>query len=687
VIDHSAVNEKVYTKVYSPQTEAEPNATHAQHIAMPDAATWRTLDAATQAALVGLYPEAVGAIVHQIEREDDAAGKAEALAAHRQRQQKSHQRGADEDAGADAPEPASTPDDTQAAAQAEAEEAASTPAGDAADPAPEADPDPAAKPKSSVWRQLPLAAQMYLTDRAEYELQFHALAKAEGVAWTGYNDAVKAEAKKVKQARAEAEKAAQEAARHARREENRQVRESVGAPHLEGGKAPDVAQALERHYMALTGAAHAFDQGALWTYAEESGLWRELYAEAVHDFLQRQWHGVATTGAELKPWECVHWRGIEEAFRARASGHGQGRGFFDAAPNGLAFRDCFLTVEADGTLTRQPKSPKWRARHGFDFDLPDIEDAWYRPMFWADYLDSAVPDDTGQALLGEVLGVALLGAAPQFQKATLILGPGGSGKSVFLEVAADVAKRIGPTACTSISPHHWRDGHYLAGLVGSRLNILDENEAKDFACPAFKAVVTAGNLTANPKGLPNFQFKPRAGHIFASNHEDLPGVPDAGPAFWRRWQCVPFNRVFSGMSDEKAALAARIIDRELPRVVAWALRLAEQALKRQAYTRHLPGEAALAEWRGEASPVQQFLDERAMRHEGPAIQGDLLTDVFKSFRAWCEEYGYGVPNKNTFTKRLAACGYPRLRSTGTRVGLKLLPAGQTVDQWYNDNAN
>lgn len=497
---------------------------------------------------------------------------------------------------------------------------------------------------------------------------------------------------------------AQRAAQAKRDADTRARRDKCGAPHLDAGGATDVAAALERHYMAQTGAPHAYDQGALWTYDEASGTWRELLPATVHNFLQRRWHGLATRtvprGGEqgVAVWQCSGWPRILEAFRDRSAEHGLNVGFFDKPPHGLAFADCFLRTDKDGNWAKEPKSPKWRARHGFNFACPvGAGGGIPTPDIWQRYLDMSVPDPTAQALLSEALGAALFGLAPKLEKATLLYGPGGTGKSTFLAVARAVVGATGPRACTSIQPQHWRNGHYLAGMVGSRLNACEELSTDDLGDgQAFKAVVTGGDLTANPKGLPNYPFIPQAAHIFAANTGQLPQVPGADEPFWDRWQCVPFNQVHRGTATQVVALAERIVAEALPGVVGWALRGIISALARRAagastsyYTRHAPGEAVIAEWRGNANAVVRWLAERTT--PAPSLRnGERLTDAYKDLVRWCGEAGQKAPSRPTFAQRLDAAGVPRGMSDGSRIMLRLLPGTGTaddVDDWYNGTAN
>lgn len=580
-------------------------------------------------------PADIAARLYHAEREKAERERSSAIEALRQRQQNP------------AGKPASTPDNAPDAA--EASEGASTPGGEAGDAREEAKP----KTKKEI---------------EEKKRELRRVAK-------------------------EAEKAAREAARAKLEAKYSSARDTCGAPHMGMGEAPDAAAELERLIIIKTGTRHANDQSALWHYSSASGTWQELDADALYNRVQRDWHATATVDTPwgIRPWKCKGWAAIIEAFRARAAEGGHGKGFFAGASPGLAFTDCFLEYRERGEWGSRVKGPQWRARHGFDFPMPDIG-ATTLTGRWADFLALSVPEPTGQALLGEMLGVALLGRATVLEKALLLIGPGGTGKSTFLKVAKAIVGATGVRATASIQPQHWHNGHYLAGLVGVRLNACTELNRDDLGdTEVFKAMTSGDDRQANPKGLPNFQFVAEAAHFFAANTGKLPQVTSPDPAFWNRWVCVPFDTVVRGTDRQLPDLAKSIVNdkAELARVVGWALRLGIAALERNSYTQHAPGEAVIAEWSSEANPVVVWLKERTTLNNGAKTHGTPPREAYANYVAWCERNGHRPLAKMELRKRLRAEGIREDKSGEVRWAFRLNPlsddddlgAGKSFNEW------
>ena len=164
----------------------------------------------------------------------------------------------------------------------------------------------------------------------------------------------------------------------------------------------------------------------------------------------------------------------------------------------------------------------------------------------------------------------MLGIAPRFQRALVLYGPRGTGKSTFLKVLGALFKPLGAAALASVDPKDWINDNHAARLMGARLNVVGELDPSYLLGQArFKTIVDGDALTTCEKYQQATRWYPRCAHAFAAN--ELPMVPNADPSFWDRWVVLGLDRHFRGTTDEVVGLGEEIVLGELPGVVAWAV--------------------------------------------------------------------------------------------------------------------
>lgn len=397
-------------------------------------------------------------------------------------------------------------------------------------------------------------------------------------------------------------------------------------------------------------------EGDVYTYDPQRGIFRVLDDSELSVHVQR-YAGTIVRSDDPHPLKmrASHVAGAIRLARDQVTDPS----FFAKAVTGLAFRDCFVTVTAEGMIHVASHAPDHRARLCYAFaydDGPSVE--------WLRFLDDLVCGDKDKhekvALLGEFFGGCLLGVAPRFQKCIISRADGGAGRSTFLRImsAAMPAGSVSTIPPQKLSGDDNRADYHRAMLVGRRLNMVSELPETDIMhSEAFKAIVTGDEISArHPAGRP-FKFSPLAGHFFAANA--LPAVTDQTEGFWRRFLMLPFNRRFHETGAD-LTIADRIIAGELPRVVAWLLKNGARLLKQGAYTIPESHHDALAEWRRNANVVRLFLDEMAIPHDTPSATPSVAAaDLYKAFVTWAKDNGHrGVLASNTFGQRMKALGFP-----------------------------
>lgn len=188
----------------------------------------------------------------------------------------------------------------------------------------------------------------------------------------------------------------------------------------------------------------------------------------------------------------------------------------------------------------------------FDF----LNDCWGREKDCAERI----------MLLQEAMAASMLGLLPQYQKAILLHGRPGTGKTVLLAILRSL---MPPEAISDVGPLRWGERFALSGLVGKTINVCGElPESGYIPGHIFKQIVEGSPLEIEFKGRDTFSFTPIAAHWFASNY--LPASRDSSDGFIRRWAILGFDWVVP--EDERVVgLAQMIVDEEREGIAAWAL--------------------------------------------------------------------------------------------------------------------
>ncbi len=172
-----------------------------------------------------------------------------------------------------------------------------------------------------------------------------------------------------------------------------------------------------------------------------------------------------------------------------------------------------------------------------------------------EFVGEVFPADSVE-LAWEILG-DLLTPERSIQKAVCLVGEGGNGKGVFLQLATNF---IGPENVSHLSLQRLEaDRFAVANLRGKLANICADLPSDRLADAAvFKAITGCDRLTAEFKYQHPFEFTPFARLLFSANH--LPATRDGSTAYFDRWLILPFERRFRATAQEvpRQALDARL---------------------------------------------------------------------------------------------------------------------------------
>lgn len=147
-------------------------------------------------------------------------------------------------------------------------------------------------------------------------------------------------------------------------------------------------------------------------------------------------------------------------------------------------------------------------------------------------------------------------------------GPGGNGKSVFLNTLSGIMADYSATAAmeTFADSRHDRHSTELAMLKGARLVAASETEAdRGWAEAKVKSITGGDPITARYMRQDNFTYTPQFKLLIAGNH--APVLRNVDDAMRRRLNILPF--VVKPKTPDRD-LEAKLRD-EWPQILAWAI--------------------------------------------------------------------------------------------------------------------
>jgi putative DNA primase/helicase len=278
---------------------------------------------------------------------------------------------------------------------------------------------------------------------------------------------------------------------------------------------------------------------------------------------------------------------------------------------------------------------------------------------WQKFLhETAGGDALMVKYMQRVAGYCLTGSTAA-QSFWLIWGPGGNGKSVFLNVLAGLLGDYARTAPMDTFTASTTDRHptELAMMMGARLVTASETQAgRRWDEARMKALTGSDPVTARFMRQDFFTYLPQFKLIFVGNHK--PEIRDVDPAMKRRIHLVPFDKVPPQVDPE---LPVRL-RHEWPAILAWMIQgckhwitggLRPPPSVLQATTDYFNEQDAIGRWMEECTKVADVFR--------------TTEELFQSWAEWCgrnnEKY---IGTTRRFTQALERKKIVRDRDAVTR---------------------
>jgi P4 family phage/plasmid primase-like protien len=252
-----------------------------------------------------------------------------------------------------------------------------------------------------------------------------------------------------------------------------------------------------------------------------------------------------------------------------------------------------------------------------------IYDAAAQCPTWLKFLGECESNPT---LLQEAAGYPLLPEYP-YQKAIMLLGAGGQGKSVFLRVVCDIlsAENVSSATLQTLIENRFA----TSDLYGRLANI--SGDIPDMALSntgVFKALTGDDRIRAECKGQDAFEFMNRAKLIFSANQ--LPPTRDKSVGYMRRWVIIDFLRQM--VEHPNPRLAAELLAAERSGIFNWMLAGAKR-VSGQGFTYTSDPEDLARRYVERSEPVVEFLEDCCEENFDSTVSSGA---VFAAYNQWAK---------------------------------------------------
>lgn len=301
--------------------------------------------------------------------------------------------------------------------------------------------------------------------------------------------------------------------------------------------------------------------------------------------------------------------------------------------------------------------------------------------YWMECLDAWMdgPEKEEKTKILQQFSGYLLTPSMVHAKALFLVGDGGNGKSTFADTLGMI---IGEQGTSRIDLEDLYGTFGLKGLIGKRLNIIEEVGGNYYQSHKLKKLISGEDLTINMKFKDQFKFRPTAKFIFAVN--TMPRVDDSSSATERRISVVQFNNNFRNNPNTALRFSNGLLAKELSGILNWMIEGEKMLRESKAFTVTAEQKGVLAEYREENSSVDGFMGECIEYGEGFNVSTRALYDEYKEY---CIKDGRKFKSAIAFTKEMKALAKSNgkfsyiERTSGTR-GAKF--EGIKIDLSWND---
>ncbi len=344
-------------------------------------------------------------------------------------------------------------------------------------------------------------------------------------------------------------------------------------------------------------------------------------------------------------------------------------GVFDLDRMELLPHDCSLMLTRKINASFRPAAPQGR---------------WYQ------FMQEVLPDQQVREYVQRVCGYMLTGSMDE-RVMMLFYGESGTGKTQFLEALSQVMGDFaGVAPASAFQP---RQSGYkgpsedLHKLRGTRFVMQSELDAGSrLNEPLVKSIVGADTQSTRPLYGAPVDWRPQYTVFLATNH--LPRISSSENAIWNRVKPVHFGQVFineqgQALDPSQRNLGKRMATTEADSILNWLLE-GLAAYRARGLDEPEQVSAWLKQYREDVDTARQFIqhapeDERIVLEEKA---GATVTEVYKTYTAWCADNGITPLGMRNFNTRLESAGFERKKR---ERGIVWQGIGVPPGQWLAGN--
>lgn len=281
---------------------------------------------------------------------------------------------------------------------------------------------------------------------------------------------------------------------------------------------------------------------------------------------------------------------------------------------------------------------------------------------WLAFLDQATRSDVGLIrFLQQWCGYSLTGSTRE-HALVFVYGPGGNGKSVFINVLTGILADYAKVAAMDTFTASKGDKHPtdMAMLRGARLVTASETEEdRAWAEARIKSLTGGDPVTARFMGQDFFTFVPTFKLTIVGNHQ--PMLRNVDDAARRRFSIVPFVRKPEKPDRElEGKLKA-----EWPAILRWMI---EGCLdwRQNGLVRPASVVSATNAYFAEQDLMAQWLADKCDVRQGDASIWDRTSDLFESWTAYAKAAGDAPGTMKSFGPAMLRHGLLPYRTKSAR---------------------
>ena len=267
---------------------------------------------------------------------------------------------------------------------------------------------------------------------------------------------------------------------------------------------------------------------------------------------------------------------------------------------------------------------------------------------WRRFINDVTDDDPYREDVLQAIAGYVLFSDCRFQQVFLLVGAGGNGKSVYLEI---LQKLFGNQNVTHVEPTGLAQDFQRVKLKDSLLNIgsdINSDFSKGEIREWLLKIADGTSIMACYKGMTHFDFIPRCKLVYACNAMPTAEIVNG---LNRRMRFIEFPCQYVENPDSTKPkqkqrdtdLIPKLLE-ELPGIFCWAYEGYQQLVKWGRFTDTYEQEELLKQFEELSNPVAVFCEDYDSSFHGPVSRAD----IYDWYRGWCDSTGHKPLSRERF---------------------------------------